>query len=1277
MSETTSRHSIAASRKNRQLQTSKSESLTGSRQPSNLNLRHNDNSFHVLASILVEFFQERVSQEDDNKTLILKPADREILQRLLPRSAVWDFIDAVNYRLEVTPVIAVSPIHFLSLQCQELCFDKDDQNKNPILIIYSLEKESISLNVHAVLSDAYTASVSNCELKMHDVFAHNEDQSLNKSTAHFTTDENIEEFVAKANVDCNRYINVEIDEACNDSDFSSYCSVIKIASSKDIAKEIKAKDIAENSLQMQLQIAALSSDDHMASKNHAEIGIEKPITRNNGSKTGEEPNVKLVDSNDEEGNDSDLSSDGSAIKIASSKDIAEEILAEIKAKDIVDDSLHMKLPAASLSMAENILEVGIEKPMTNSHGSKMGEESFRRTVESNDEKSHGSSDGSCIKIASSKDIAEEILSENSHLIPRNLTEICIEKSTTQIVENKTGTEPIDRLIDSNDEECDGSDLSSDGSAIKIASSKDIAEAIFAEVYAKVEKPTTEIHGSEADENPISRIPNTNDEIVIVENIKTSIVIIPNEDSVSVRDQHLVSDITSKVNFENDDWKEEGEEIEVLPTLTYSNDELSEAQNEKLEGNQDILDISCSLDFASENDIPTHILHAFSQESIEVCSDVRSMVVERSCQQDKENGVTTRPTGSDVVDLSCPEDKGNSKVDDVFILEKNSVRPTTSPVSEYTNKAGISINSVSRSIQDAAGTFFEDIRWAIDEKIIAFEDAVVDAIVAKPMKKDKFDFHLECDADTKNSSESCTVSKQQAFESIVREQIPDLEPQKRIKSHSEESGLSSFFGGITTGFSPAASEKTYQNGLTFPSDEGSAIGSHLSVPDLAHYDSMNVVDVATKKQLILEAKEALTLMKQSITPETMRFWRDHIQSLQNRLDSLRVVPKQLGQAMDVTVPMDSRNVDCSRRQKNGTVELWNRDSPTDLSDVRSIFGIPVVPGFFQFSAASTAQDDSSSKLAPKETQAAHMIPEESINDWMTSPPADPEIELCHSSNKETKAETDYSEEGPFTPPGIEPFDSDYEYPLVDVVAPADLPGGYHFEAEIEGQRFLATVPPGGVQQGETFTCYMRELDSVAIDIPVGDWKDGLCNMCDLGWCHPVLWNALFCPLIALGQIQTRVSLDFLGRPKFSELPYSNRFMMLTVVGFWLFTNVGLFAACNVKWSHGLELSVADVCAFVLVNVAMFGFVVFVTQSTRSSVREKFMIRERQCYDLEDVCCATLCLPCTVGQMSRHTANYDDYEAVCCSKTGLPNGVRVNQEPAKGKETTTENKDGYMV
>lgn len=85
------------------------------------------------------------------------------------------------------------------------------------------------------------------------------------------------------------------------------------------------------------------------------------------------------------------------------------------------------------------------------------------------------------------------------------------------------------------------------------------------------------------------------------------------------------------------------------------------------------------------------------------------------------------------------------------------------------------------------------------------------------------------------------------------------------------------------------------------------------------------------------------------------------------------------------------------------------------------------------------------------------------------------------------------------------------PMVDVVAPANLPAGYCFEAEVNNERFLATVPPGGVRKGETFSCYMKDLDNGHADIPVGTWRDGLFACFKHGVCHPMLCNAFFCPL----------------------------------------------------------------------------------------------------------------------------------------------------------------------
>ena len=40
--------------------------------------------------------------------------------------------------------------------------------------------------------------------------------------------------------------------------------------------------------------------------------------------------------------------------------------------------------------------------------------------------------------------------------------------------------------------------------------------------------------------------------------------------------------------------------------------------------------------------------------------------------------------------------------------------------------------------------------------------------------------------------------------------------------------------------------------------------------------------------------------------------------------------------------------------------------------------------------------------------------------------------------------------------------------MDVIAPATLPEGYAFEAEVDGQCFQVKVPKGGVKEGEIFS-----------------------------------------------------------------------------------------------------------------------------------------------------------------------------------------------------------------
>ena len=86
-------------------------------------------------------------------------------------------------------------------------------------------------------------------------------------------------------------------------------------------------------------------------------------------------------------------------------------------------------------------------------------------------------------------------------------------------------------------------------------------------------------------------------------------------------------------------------------------------------------------------------------------------------------------------------------------------------------------------------------------------------------------------------------------------------------------------------------------------------------------------------------------------------------------------------------------------------------------------------------------------------------------------------------------------------------ADKGVPMVEVSAPSDLPEGYVFDAVANGQTFSVTVPAGGVSRGQTFSAPFVPggggLSAGISAVPEGRWKDGLCDCCVFGCCHPAL------------------------------------------------------------------------------------------------------------------------------------------------------------------------------
>ena len=120
--------------------------------------------------------------------------------------------------------------------------------------------------------------------------------------------------------------------------------------------------------------------------------------------------------------------------------------------------------------------------------------------------------------------------------------------------------------------------------------------------------------------------------------------------------------------------------------------------------------------------------------------------------------------------------------------------------------------------------------------------------------------------------------------------------------------------------------------------------------------------------------------------------------------------------------------------------------------------------------------------------------------------------------------------------------------------------------------------------------------------------------------------------------TRMGLDFMGLPG-PSIPRR---------GLWS------TRATTIKMG-AVAISGADIASFVIVNVGMLVYTVYAASNTRAIIREKYKIKQGCCGDWEDSLLSAFCMPCSIAQMGRHTVAYDEHKALCCSDTGLEEGV----------------------
>lgn len=226
----------------------------------------------------------------------------------------------------------------------------------------------------------------------------------------------------------------------------------------------------------------------------------------------------------------------------------------------------------------------------------------------------------------------------------------------------------------------------------------------------------------------------------------------------------------------------------------------------------------------------------------------------------------------------------------------------------------------------------------------------------------------------------------------------------------------------------------------------------------------------------------------------------------------------------------------------------------------------------------------------------------------------------------------------------------ELPIVDVVAPSDLPGDYQFEAELNGKRFIATVPNGGVQKGQTFFCYMEE--STNDGIPIGRWRDTPFDCFKNGINHSMLLKSTLCPLLALAQVMERMGLDITGKKVIDKnIPHnglwSPRGMAISILSFWIVLNIIIVSGFELKLYNYASLSAGDMTSIILVNASMVVFTVYATVNTRTSIMERYQIPVGKLGRRIETMQSALFFPLTIAQMRRHTTSDDDNGGACCA------------------------------
>ena len=240
----------------------------------------------------------------------------------------------------------------------------------------------------------------------------------------------------------------------------------------------------------------------------------------------------------------------------------------------------------------------------------------------------------------------------------------------------------------------------------------------------------------------------------------------------------------------------------------------------------------------------------------------------------------------------------------------------------------------------------------------------------------------------------------------------------------------------------------------------------------------------------------------------------------------------------------------------------------------------------------------------------------------------------------------------------------EADVVKLIAPATLVSGATFEATVDGINFMATVPEGGVIEGEPFEVPYPSRSTLSRQVQAPRWKVDLFDCCHGGFGMCLL--AFFCPMILFTQVMERLNLTLGGcLPRVGS--GQRRSGIVNTLGIF-FTFVLLIMTPYI----GLMVSISEkfipgILVFYFLLYAVFIFYLVAMICTRNSFRKTYNLPPICCStggnDCCDDCCITyFCGPCSALQMANHSFDPSIHSFLLCSRTG----IRMHSElPARDR------------